>query len=205
MMKKIILAVLLMTSASAFSQCNILGKSSIGVSEPEIYAIENTPAQCKECHLWVNVGGNSTIESDNKLNSIKLKGKAGGREILSLTMLTPSGIIQCSKNIEILDATKIAKSEPKAPNDCDIDVNDFKEVKYSEGVVSFFPSKTANEYKYTWVATYFNGEKSESNEKVPQFPYTKANGIEKINLKIVSKKCIRNSSKTYDSNYWFFF
>lgn len=203
-MKKLIAAAVLFYATAAYGQCVITGKSSIGIAETETYSLQNDNAQCKDCHLWVTVGGNSTLQTDNKLNTVTLKGTSGGRTILSATILTPAGIEQCSKTIDVAPSNSTTPAAKENPN-CDIDVNDFKEVKYADGIVSFFPSQTSKEYKYNWTVTYFNGDQKSSSEKVPQFPYSKANSIQKVSLKITDVKCIRTFSKTYENNYWTYF
>lgn len=208
-MKKIASLFALFLFIISFSQCNISGKSSIKISEEETYSVPNEIAQCKECHLWISVGSNTAISTDNKLNFIKLKPNSAGRLILSATVLTSQGILQCSKNIDVLDNTKQSDNLDKATlttiNNCDIQINNYKEVKYAENIVSFFPNETNNDFRYEWIVNYANGESMKSNEKIPQFPFTKENGIATVKLKISSKVCLREFSKTYDANYWKFF
>lgn len=206
-MKKNTLLFGLFASAIVSAQCNISGKSSISVLSEETYTVANELAQCKDCHLWVTVGGNTTIASDNRQNSVKIKANSGGREVLSLSVLTPQGLMQCSKNIDIVDgngALPVVSETAKSKN-CDIQANNYKEVKYAEGIVSFFPNVTNDTFRYHWTANYFNGDTMSSTEKVPQFPYTKENGITKVVVKINSSKCLKEFSKTYDGNFWKFF
>ena len=89
--------------------------------------------------------------------------------------------------------------------DCDITVNSFRDVKYAEGIVTFFPSEIQNNYGYTWTVIYATGEQKTSTEKIPQFPYTKENSITTVKVKILSNKCMKDLSKTYDSTFWKFF
>lgn len=200
-MKKVTLIFALFWSIIIFSQCNISGDASINVLDTATYTIENDNAQCLDCHLWATIGGNSKIEGEYRKNTVKIKPIYGGRTVLSLTMLTPQGVSQCSKNIDIIDGNGVAAPQQTSSN-CDIVVNAFKEVKYSEGVISLFPNETQNEYKYSWTAVYMNGEQRMSNEKVPQFNYTKDNSISTIKVKITSNKCIKDLSKTYNPSFW---
>lgn len=71
--------------------------------------------------------------------------------------------------------------------------------------MSYFPDTTNNEIKYIWTAIYENGDQKESKEKVPQFSYTKENGIQVLKLEAISNKCIKKYSKTYDTTFWKFF
>ncbi len=204
-------------SISAFAQCTITGKSTIKVLDEETYSVQSGLAQCKECHLWISVGENTQILGDNKLNSVKIKAISGGRQVLSLALLTPQGFVQCSKNIDILDSSEagiLKNNTPESPAPlaapaqspkCDIEVNNYKEVKYSENIVTFFPNVTNADYRYEWTANYANGDAMQSSEKVPQFPFTKEKSITTVKLKITSQKCVREFSKTYDASYWKWF
>lgn len=114
--------------------------------------------------------------------------------------------MQCSKNIDIMDGNVAAPfTQEPTKSKCDIEVSNYKEVKVSERIVSFFPNVTNDAYKYSWTATYSNGETMSSTEKVPQFPYSKENGLTRVNVKVTSSKCMRDFSKTYDANFWKFF
>ena len=213
-MKKIILFVGLLCSVAISAQCNISGKSSINVLAEETYTIATETAQCKDCHQWVNIGGNTTIIGDKKQNSFKVKANTAGREVISLSVLTPTGILQCSKSIDIVDTnsskplatngtTATAEiAEVEKPKNCDIEVTNYKEVKYNEQTVSFFPDVMNDAQKYSWVANYENGDTKKSTDKVALFPYSKENGITKLVLKVNSSKCLKEYSKNYDANYW---
>ncbi len=201
-MKKSLLLISFLSFATVFSQCIITGNSTIKANDTETYTVENGTAQCTDCHLWTNIGGNTSIESDVKQKTIKLKANAGGSTILSVMMLSPKGVVQCSKNIDVSEYS-IPATIPKVvsnPN-CDIEFNDYKEVKISEGIVTFV-SNTNNNFKYEWAAIYMNGEQKTSHEKVPQFNYTKENGIATLKVKITSSKCMKNFSKAYEEAFW---
>lgn len=198
------------------AQCNIAGPSSINVSEETAYIIPNEIAQCKDCHLWVALGSDFLISGDNRQNSVKVKATNGGRKILSATVLTSKGILQCCKNIDVLIATSgtpssnssITTSSTASQNSqpaCDVKVDNFKEVKYDEGIVTFFPNSNDASYIYNWTISYDNGETKTSNEKIPQFSYSAENGIKTVRVKIISAKCYKDYSKTYDSNFWKYF
>ncbi|MDO5616192.1 MAG: hypothetical protein Q4G16_08380 [Cruoricaptor ignavus] len=206
MIKKIILGFGIFASFLLSAQCNITGKSTIGINDVETYTLQNDNAQCTDCHLWVTIGGNSQLEGDFRKSSVKLKPTSAGRTVLSLSVLTGQGLAQCSKNIDIVDSNSaVGNVQQKTNDDCDINVNNFKEVKYSDGIVAFIPSSTNNNFRYTWTVTFANGEQKESEEKVPQFPYNQGNGIVSVKMKIVSGVCLKNFSKTYEASYWKFF
>jgi hypothetical protein len=187
-----------------YSQCNIVGKDSFSINDTETYTIENDNAQCSECHLWAVIGRNAQIDGDFRKNSVKIKPIAIGRTVLSLSVLSSEGFSQCSKNIDI--SADNASSTNSASNynsvNCDITTTDFKEVKYGQGTVSFFPIPPNNDYKYTWTAIYFGGTQQESSEKVPLFPYNTDGGISTLKVKIMSSKCIRSMTRNYDPTYW---
>lgn len=208
MVNKILFTFALIASTTAFAQCNITGNSTINKGTEEFYTVPTELAQCKDCHLWVISGGNAQFTGDHRQNTVKIKGNADGRIVLSLAILTPQGLSQCSKNIDISTSsanTALVSTEESAKKNCDVETNNLKEVKNGEGIVSFFPNAVNDSYKYNYTATYHNGETMSSTEKIPQFPFTKDNGITKISVKINSSKCIREFSKTYDANYWKFF
>ena len=208
MMNKLFLSLSLLGSTIVFGQCNIQGKSTIIPNEVSSYSVENDIAQCSDCHLWTTVGSNSQIEGDFKKNTVNIKPLSGGRTVLSLSMLSPQGLVQCSKNIDIIDGNANITSAPSQTSEkvnCDITVNNYKEVKYDTGVVTFFPNNTQNNYKYTWKVSYANGQTRESNDKIPQFIYSDEMNITKVNVKVVSLNCMKEFSKTYDHNYWKFF
>lgn len=188
------------------AQCNIVGKSSITKNEIATYTIENDIAQCPDCHLWIAVGNNAQLESDFKKNSVKIKPLSSGRTVLSLSILSDHGLVQCSKNIDILADGLIDREQTQSEKiNCDITTNNFKEVKYDVGMVTFFPNDSQKEYKYTWKVNYSNGEIKESNEKIPKFPYSEEKPITKVSVKVVSLNCMKEFSKTYDKYYWKFF
>ena len=125
-MKKFLFLLSFLSFTNAFSQCNIKGNATIKVLETETYTVENDIAQCKDCHLWVNIGGNSELQGDVKQNAVKLKGTSGGRTVLSLVMLSPQGVVQCSKNIDVVDGAIIDtnKTAVSTSSNCDIDFTD---------------------------------------------------------------------------------
>ena len=216
-MKKFAFLSLLFFGILLHAQCTISGKSTMNLNTEEIYSVPNETAQCKDCHLWVGVGNSASISGDNRQSSVKIKANATGRQVLSVAILTQQGLMQCSKNIDIIDSklntigTNNSNNgvtttlEPVQKPDCNIKINDFKEVKYAENIVSFFPIGDDNQYRYIWTAIYMDGREITSKEKVPQFPYTKTDGIKTVKLQMISDKCLRSLSKTYDNNYWEFF
>jgi hypothetical protein len=204
-MKKLLLSFLLMSFTNLFSQCVITGSNIIKVLDVATYTVENDNAQCKDCHLWMNLGENTSLEGDVKQNTIKLKANSIGKTILSLSMLSPQGLVQCNKSIEVVEAISNKSETDQSLSNCDIDFTDFKELKYDVGIVAFLPAKLENNYKNLWTVTYENGEQKTSTEKVPQFNYSKENEIVTVVAKVSSSKCVKNFTKTYEKNFWKFF
>ena len=217
-MKKFLSILFLGILLPGFGQCTIDGVTSATVGEEVTLTVSGAEAQCKECHLWVAVGNTAVISGDARLKTVKIASIKPGRQVISLAMLTPQGLAQCSKNIDVLEQTAgVANSSaplsttnvpPPAPpvaKPCDINVNNYKEVKYEAGVVSFFPLDTQGDWKYKWTVTYNDGETSKSYEKVPQFNYSAAKPINTVKLQVVSQKCMKEFTKRYDSNFWLYF
>lgn len=219
MMRNLMYMLLFMCPGLMIAQCTITGNTAMNAGDESAYTVTGDAAQCADCHLWVTVGSNATISGDNRQQTVKLKAVAGGRQVLSAAVLTPHGLVQCSKNIDITERKLQAgvteavpeMTEHAAPAaqttkvDCDIEVNNYKEVKYAEGIVTFFPNVNQSSYAYEWTAVYANGETMKSTEKVPQFPYTKEKSITVVKLRVVSSACMREFTKTYDSSYWRWF
>lgn len=210
-MKKIILLSFLFFGFLLHAQCTITGKSTISLLSEEIYSVANEIAQCKDCHLWTESGTSSGIFGDNRQSSVKFRANSAGRQVLSVSILTQKGLVQCSKNIDIVENNPASENgvvtiaDPEQKVECNIKTKDLKEVKYAENIVSFFPLGDDISLKYTWTATYFDGREIVSKEKVPQFPFSKTDGIKTIKLQMISDNCMKILSKSYDSNYWEYF
>lgn len=202
-MKKILFLLTLLSFTYGFSQCFIEGSPQIKVGETHVYTIKNNTAQCNDCHQWSSFGGNITLEGDVKQNTVKIKGNAPGKTILSLEMISDKGILRCSKTVDVL--TPPSQEINAFSTGCDIGLDSFREVKVSDGVVSFVPAKTEASLKYEWTAVYDNGDEIKSAEHTPKFSYSKENGIKTLMLRVTSSKCMRNFTKTYDANYWRFY
>ena len=203
-MKKILslFSVLLMTSA--FAQCNINGNSEIRVGTTSTYSVQNDIAQCRDCHLWENNGGVASLQGNVKRNSVRLTGNSVGKMTLNFAMLSPQGIVQCSKNIEVVDSSgrRSDFSSTNSSTNCNSDFTDYAEKKNTDGMVTFVPSTNRTDYKYEWTATYSNGDSKTSTSSTPNFSYSKENGISSVTVRITSPNCISNFSKTYNATYW---
>lgn len=207
-MKKFIFFSFLFFGFLLHAQCTITGNSTINLNAKETYSVANEIAQCKDCHLWIGSGANATISSDNRQSYVKIKANSAGRQVLSVAILTQQGLVQCSKNIDVTATNTISENgvitmvNPEQKVECNLKTKDFKEVKYSDNMVSFFPLGDDNALKYTWTATYFDGREIVSKEKVGQFPFSKTDGIKLIKLQMIVDNCMKTLSKNYDAYYW---
>ena len=198
-MKKNLFLFLLLSFSMVSAQCYINGNAIIKVSEEATYNVENNSAQCADCYLWENSGRSIEFAGNTKQSSVKAKAISVGRSILTLSMQTAKGLVQCNKIIDV-----IADHSAKSP-DCDIDFFSYADQKSSDGTVVFSHSNTENTYKFEWTAAYENGDLKTSVEKVPKFSYSKENGIQTATAKITSAKCTRVFTKNYDPYFWKYF
>lgn len=242
MIKNLFLLPVLMVGSFISAQCNIIGKPILSMNETAQYSVD-VEGQCADCYQWKSTGNNIVLMEEGKKKSINIKGSGNGNATLSVAVLTPNGMVECTKNLQITDkASPVTTEAPSIANNqantttnnvsnvdnatikayfstpeatmntdnvnpnCDIDILDIKEVKVSDNIVGFFPSVTPNHYKYTWEVEYFNGEKSTSTEKIPQFSYDKKEkSFKSVNLKVLSSRCLRELTKTYTEGFWNFF
>jgi len=198
-MKKNLFLLFLMSLSMAFGQCYISGSAIFKISEEGTYNVENNSAQCADCYLWGNSGRSIEFVGEIKRSSVKVKATSVGRSILTASMQTAKGLVQCNKIIDVIPDHSI-----KNP-DCDIDFFSYVDEKSSEGTVVFSHRNTENSHKFEWTAAYENGDVKTSVEKVPKFSYSKENGIQTVTAKIISGKCTRVFTKTYDPYFWKYF
>lgn len=104
-MKKILTLFGFMLFNTAYSQCTINGSSQLSAGTTETYSVENDVAQCRDCHLWENSGSIASMQGNVKKGAVRLRGNSAGKMTLNLTMLSPQGVVQCSKNIEVVDGS----------------------------------------------------------------------------------------------------
>ena len=140
-MKNLVGITVLLLSLQLSSQCFIYGKSTIFVGNTESYSVDEI-AQCKNCYLWKMDNNNvAEFSTENKTNSISLKGQKMGRVNLSATLLTNEGEVQCSKTIDVIEAnTMLGNSSSVALSNCDVGIDDFKELNYSDNQIAFMPN-----------------------------------------------------------------
>jgi len=182
-----------------FGQCTIVGNSTIKPNETASFSVD-AKAQCDECYFWKSSNEQSLkIEGNNKTNKVTATAASPAKNILSVSVLTNQGLLQCEKTLDVVDT-----KQNIIENSCGIQIDDFKDVKVTESVISFFPNENSSDYLYKWTVSYANGEAQESNEKIPQFFYSEINYIKTVKLKITSKNpiCSIILTKKFDQNYW---
>lgn len=183
----------------AFAQCTIAGNTSMNINESGFFSVD-PKAQCEECYFWKSsVEKNLKIDLENKTQQITVKATGVGKTTLSVSVLTNQGPLQCEQVINVVDPKQTI-----AEHNCGILIDDFKDVKVTETIISFFPNENSNDYLYRWTVTYANGESQESTEKIPQFFFSDINYIKMVKLKITSKSpiCSITLTKKFEQTYW---
>lgn len=184
---------------SLYGQCTITASKIPVQNETTTFTVD-TKAQCEECYSWkVSNDDVVKIEENNKINKINVTGKGTGKSTISVSVLTAKGLVQCEKDINIIDSR-----QQLVENSCGIKIDDFKDVKVNESIISFFPNANSSDYLYKWTVAYSNGESSESDDKIPQFNYSDSNYITSVKVKITNKAllCSITLMKKFDQNYW---
>lgn len=202
-MRKLLITVLLGMATIVYAQCKIQGNEILEVGELATYAVSvEQGAQCEECHQW-NIIGNAVMSGDSRKDYINIFADKAGTVQLNAIVLTSKGIEQCSKEINASSSNKSGNENIVKPLvKCNISIDNFKEVKYDDKTVAIFPSSRMNNYKYLWEVYYSNGTKKMSEDKISTFEYTPKNYIQKIEVKIISDRCMKKLTKKYDRMYW---
>ena len=204
-MKKNLSLLLIGIAATAFSQCKIVGPSTISVNENTKFNIEKDNAQCAECYQWTIKGKENFIENDNHANFVYVNPQKAGKLTLSLTTLTNKGSESCTKQVNVIEANKDEPSHQRVSTetkDCPINTMTYKEVKYEAGKLVLIPEQDSNDISYRWTAIYKDASKMESKDKIPQFRYSIENPIDKINLIMSTNNCTKISVRTYQEDFW---
>lgn len=202
-MKKILSFTALAMSMAVYSQCNILGASSLTINQIEKYSVE-IPGQCQECYDWSSSTDKIKFETNIKQKDVVLKAVSEGQTTISVSVLTAQGVQQCSKLLEI----KSASSEKNSGGvnaekiTCEVGINDFKDVLLNDETISFVLVTASDSYQYKWTVGYANGEKRESTLKLPQFPFIKNNDITSVQVRIQTTACYKELTRVYPLNYW---
>lgn len=202
-MKKIILLGFLFLFTGLFSQCNIIGPDQIQVGERQQYFAEHASADCTDCYHWFYMDQKVILEGDTRANPLTLKGAVPGKAILSLEVKTAAETLKCKKTIQVIAPT--TDMLDINAQKCNIEIEAFKEIRVSDSEVMFEPITSDNKYSYQWTVTYRNGSKKMVNEKLGKFNFSNENVIDTVELSISDKACNKKLSKSYNSNFWYFF
>lgn len=199
-MKKYYLLFALITFVLNSAQCTITGADQVQVGERQTYAVSDN-VQCTDCYQWTYLDQKVILEGDTRGNTMTLKGSVPGKADLLLEIKTPERTLKCQKSIQVIAPDVLDLNKPK----CDITVDAFKEVRVSDTAVVFEPIAADNNYSYKWTVTYRSGDKKVSSEKLGKFDFSNGNVIDTVELDLVEKDCTKKISKSYNSNYWYFF
>lgn len=202
-MKKILLIGFLFIFTGLFAQCTITGADQIQVGEKQQYSADNASADCVDCYDWSYMDQKIILEGNTYLNPLTIKGAVQGNATLSLEIKTPTGTSKCKKSIQVIAPT--SKVLDVNAQKCNIEIDGFKEIRNSDNVVMFEPAGSENKLTYQWTVTYRNGSKKVSNEKLGKFDFSNENVIDSVELSVSDRGCNKKISKTYNSNFWYFF
>ena len=205
-MKKTLFAVLIANAALVSAQCTINGPSTVKLGEDVVFSVDKELAQCTDCHQWrIPEGSFSTTGGNSKKNSIKINPSAIGNSSISLSVMTPKGMQDCSKSIEIVDKATSTQQTTSQSGNCTISVKEFQEIKLNDNTVVLYPNVRNQSYVYQWKLGYANGTFLESKDIVPSFQQTPDNNIVSAVLKIELPSCVRTYTKSYDVHFWKYF
>ncbi|MCD9856174.1 hypothetical protein LUD75_15720 [Epilithonimonas sp. JDS] len=195
-MKKYFIMVAGFLAANSYGQCTIAGNSTIKINENASYSVD-AKAQCEDCYSW-KLDQNLKTDGNLKSGVINVQALKIGKQTLSVSVFNVQSL-QCEKTIEVVD-----DNQSVAKNKCGVNIDDFKEIKVNDSVISFFPNENSSDYSYEWMVTYANGEVKNSSEKIPQFFFSEINYVKLVKLKIINKiaNCTVSISKNYDQYYW---
>lgn len=207
-MKNLLILVVGFLASNSYGQCTITGNQTLKPNETASFTVD-AKAQCDECYSWKSSSEpNLIIEGSNKTNKANLKSLQSGKSTISVSVFTNQGLLQCDKIVEVVapiaSPTLSEKKQPLMENSCGIMIDDFKDVKVSDAIISFFPNGNSNDYLYKWTVNYANGEVQESAEKIPQFFYSDINYITTVKLRITRNNplCSITISKKFDEMFW---
>ncbi len=199
-MKKNLLFISLFLFSFFYSQCIISGSDQIEVGERQIYKATETEILCSNCYQWTYLDQKVLLENDDNQNEITLKGSVPGESILSLEI---NGKTKCQKSISVIAPTKNLTVGDSGK--CDIALEVFKETRLEGDKVLFEPEIGEGKFTFLWTVHYRNGFKKTATDKAAQFDYSVQNVIDYVELQVKMGVCIKKISKSYDTNFWYFF
>lgn len=204
-MRAFLLFLTLLFFSISYSQCVIYGKSELKQGEPEYYT-PNIDAKCSSCYSWTVSGGNLNVESPLNKRDLKAKGVSAGETTLSIVVSTKQGDKKCSKTVkttsEVFVPTGNDADSSVEKTACSVDIQSITESKLDENTIQFSVQAKGVSLSYAWVIVYKNGDKKESSDASPKFPFYKDNDIVSIQVKITSGLCSGKMNKTYGEHFW---
>jgi len=202
-MKKFLLSLAILNFSILFSQCTIIGADIIEVGEKQIYKVSNQGDVCADCYQWIYLDQKIIFEGDTNKNEVKLKGSVPGDAVFSVEINSKNNRLKCSKQIKIIEPTTNLKAGE--PDKCDILLQVFNEKRSGEKKVVFEAETTEKNYSYLWTATYRDGTKKTSSNQKGEFEVTNDHVIDQMELQVSLNGCTKKISKSYHSNFWYFF
>lgn len=202
-MKKSLLLINVLLINLFYSQCTISGADQIQVGERQVYHANEIEPACTDCYHWTYLDQKVLLENDTNSKEITLKGAVPGEAVLSLQIKANGGNQKCQKSLAVIAPTSnlIAGDAAK----CEIPVQVFKETRVEGNKVQFEPETGEGKYTYLWTVTYRNGSKKTSADKKAQFDYSMQSVIDSVELLVKKDVCSKKISKSYDTNFWYFF
>lgn len=202
-MKKNLLFISIFLFNLFYSQCTISGSDIIEVGSRQTYQATDISLSCTDCYNWTYLDQKVLLENDTNSKVITLKGAVPGEAILSLEIKEKGGTQKCQKSLTVIAPTTnlIAGDVAK----CEIAVQVFKETRIEGSKVQFEPETTEGKYTYLWTVTYRDGSKKTSPNKIAQFDYSMQSVIDSVELLVKKDVCSKKISKSYDTNFWYFF
>lgn len=143
------------------------------------------------------------LENDINGKEITLKGAVPGEAVLSLEIKANGGNQKCQKSLTVIAPT--TNLIPGDAGKCEIPVQVFKEIRIENNKVQFEPESADGKYTYLWTVTYRDGTKKTSANKIAQFEFSMQSVIDSVELLVKKEVCSKKVSKTYDTNFWYFF
>jgi len=197
MKKLFILGASLLAAQTFFAQCTIDGLKTLVPGET-ISLTTNMKAKCEQCYTWSSSDENILKIEENGYGKVSITGKKQGNIKVSVFADSDKGKQHCETVIEVL-----ASKQDMLEKGCGITIDDFREIKVNESVISFFPNINSNDYNYKWTITYSDGETADSEDKIPQFNLLDNKFISSVKLKVGRKifPLYVNIEKKYDKNF----
>lgn len=202
-MKKILLVIAFLNFSFAFSQCTITGADQLQVGERQVYKATGNEDSCTDCYQWIYQDQKFLLENDTHQSEITLKGAVPGEAVLALEIDTKNGKLKCKKTVKVIAPTTNILAGDLLK--CDIPVEAFKEIRVANDKVAFEPETSEKKYTYLWTVTYRGGAKKVSSDQKPQFDFSNGNVIDNVELQVTFDRCTKKISKSYDTNFWYFF